>query len=857
MATRFAQSIPATKKAILGLWAQSNGTPTGSRMDATTLEDYADCPHLELPEAGHDITIAAISGSNVDVSAGSLTASAEIGKEIRLIRPIYGQAICPARAGCGIVTANTTSALTVTWQVTPPTLPTTATTHSFDASNTITLASHDLIDGDHVIFTGDRPPEITEGAVYIVRDATANTFKLSASLGGAVVAFTATGVPTAGTMTPTVAGYVYWADGRGMSYSNVKVLQPYIPDDADVTYPTGAPVVPGVTFPASIEDYEHAALFLPFTFHEGVDGYGVSNSGGTVTYSTASGKARITDTSLALATNILYGATFQFGAGESEILTVESNTATTITFTTDWTDAAPAAGTEYEGSVHHYRDNPNGWTRGWGFRYSSGWTCQIGAVYCRPRGRLTSTHVPASTIFAPIIPAMAGLVGEATIPIYFVGHMLTVPWRLSALLQRDIYVVGLAMSSASLYRSGAYCTPATPTGWFNRSVLLDWMPEGGNNAASRYKAMWDTMAAGALSAEGATGFCLGVVGFQGESDALSTATGLGLYPANLAGMVGWQRRLIAGAGYNAFVVPDDIPVVHAEIGSYWTNYVTFNGYVSDWAAKDAAGDAIDVADAEQTGGHFTTAGVVSTAELVGDAMVALLNTAAQSMSDDATALAISRQALQNLGDKGTITSLDPTVDGSTQAKVCAEHYRKALDILLETHAWNFAVKKEALVAVTNTNDAWTYAYALPADLADALQVLPDGAAQADVMPPTPGTRWLSFDGEAAQMTQDPIAFSIETDADGYEVLFCNVQDAWLRYTKKINGTVRLPSQFRVAVAWRLSALIAPKIIKGDDGRAAGQRAEQMAEYWFERAAAADSNQRKIDPPHMAPWDAGR
>jgi lysophospholipase L1-like esterase len=73
------------------------------------------------------------------------------------------------------------------------------------STDVFTKTAHGLVDGDKLIFTVT-VTGITRGVVYYVRDATANTFKVAATLGGAAADVTADG-------TATVAKPTLWEPG--------------------------------------------------------------------------------------------------------------------------------------------------------------------------------------------------------------------------------------------------------------------------------------------------------------------------------------------------------------------------------------------------------------------------------------------------------------------------------------------------------------------------------------------------------------------------------------------------------------------------------------------------------------------
>lgn len=62
------------------------------------------------------------------------------------------------------------------------------------ATDTITCPGHGYVDTNKIVFYGDTVPAgLIEGTVYFVRDATADTFKVTATAGGAAIDLTSAG----------------------------------------------------------------------------------------------------------------------------------------------------------------------------------------------------------------------------------------------------------------------------------------------------------------------------------------------------------------------------------------------------------------------------------------------------------------------------------------------------------------------------------------------------------------------------------------------------------------------------------------------------------------------------------------
>lgn len=82
----------------------------------------------------------------------------------------------------------------------------------------------------------------------------------------------------------------------------------------------------------------------------------------------------------------------------------------------------------------------------------------------------------------------------------------------------------------------------------------------------------------------------------------------------------------------------------------------------------------------------------------------------------ATVVDICNRALVLLGDRGTVSSIDPP-EGSSQADHCARFYPMALREALTAYPFSFAIKRQRLVRSTAevVGEAAKRAYVLPSD----------------------------------------------------------------------------------------------------------------------------------------------
>lgn len=203
----------------------------------------------------------------------------------------------------------------------------------------------------------------------------------------------------------------------------------------------------------------------------------------------------------------------------------------------------------------------------------------------------------------------------------------------------------------------------------------------------------------------------------------------------------------------------------------------------------------------------------------------------------ASEVGICNLALSHLGDRATVSSLDPP-EGSAQAEHCARFYPQARDTILEMHAWGFATKRVALAdisLVALVPSPWTYAYRVPADSLRVISVLePEASNDAESQP-----------------------FEMELGADGSTVLYSNVEDAVCRYTARVTDPNKFSPLFVDALSWLLSSMLAGPVLKGQTGMNAAQTCYQKYLQAFFLAARSDANQRKNEPPHTAPWISAR
>lgn len=193
---------------------------------------------------------------------------------------------------------------------------------------------------------------------------------------------------------------------------------------------------------------------------------------------------------------------------------------------------------------------------------------------------------------------------------------------------------------------------------------------------------------------------------------------------------------------------------------------------------------------------------------------------------------ICNTALLRVGQLQGISALS---DNTPQAKACNKLWAGARDATLEAVAWPFAMRREALAAVTDgERGAWAYAYRLPTDC-----IAPRNLDQAD--DDNALGAYNTNPGEAEQLV-----FRIEGDEALGRVLLTNVEDAVLVYTAKVEEPARWSPMFRDAMAYRIAADLGFGLVKkerlGFAMMSAFERAIRLA------AAASFNQERKEVPP---------
>lgn len=192
----------------------------------------------------------------------------------------------------------------------------------------------------------------------------------------------------------------------------------------------------------------------------------------------------------------------------------------------------------------------------------------------------------------------------------------------------------------------------------------------------------------------------------------------------------------------------------------------------------------------------------------------------------ASVVGICNLALSHLGDRATLTSIDPP-EGSAQADHCEQFWPIARDEALSSADWRFASHTVTLAQIDDAlqlNPSWRYAFGLPADFLVARDLV---YTTGDISP---------------FYVEDP-RYDLATLADGTVVLYTNDDLIALRYTRRVNDPSKYPARLVTAMSYLMAAFLAGPVVKGKTGMQAAAAMRAAWENLLGKAAVTDANQR--------------
>ena len=182
-------------------------------------------------------------------------------------------------------------------------------------------------------------------------------------------------------------------------------------------------------------------------------------------------------------------------------------------------------------------------------------------------------------------------------------------------------------------------------------------------------------------------------------------------------------------------------------------------------------------------------------------------------------------ALSHIGTAKTISNLE--TDKDIEAKVCRLFIEVAREATLRDFAWTFATNIATLNLVeSDPTTTWLYSYRYPSDCLMVRRI---------------------FSGVENDTRQSRSVYKVLRDASGL-LIYSNKEDAILEYTFKEDDPTRYPADFELAFSYRLAALMANRLTKGDPFK---MKAEMISLYEAEisraKASGADEEQRPENP----------
>ena len=195
----------------------------------------------------------------------------------------------------------------------------------------------------------------------------------------------------------------------------------------------------------------------------------------------------------------------------------------------------------------------------------------------------------------------------------------------------------------------------------------------------------------------------------------------------------------------------------------------------------------------------------------------------------ASEVEIARLALQHLGDRYDITSLD---EASPEAEQVNLVYAEVRDMMLREHPWKFARKYSTPAQHTGTVPGnWSYMFQYPSDCVRMVRLvnpLGDGAT--------------------------PLRFEVARYVSGgtdIRVVLCDEDEPTFEYTARITDPNEYDPHFITAFSYRLAQYIAVPIT-GDQQQMGAMK--QLADLELGKAQASDANEGFEAPnPAEAGW----
>jgi len=182
-------------------------------------------------------------------------------------------------------------------------------------------------------------------------------------------------------------------------------------------------------------------------------------------------------------------------------------------------------------------------------------------------------------------------------------------------------------------------------------------------------------------------------------------------------------------------------------------------------------------------------------------------------------------ALSHLGIGTEISNVD--TEQSTDAATMRRFYEIAKDECFRDFNWPFATKFATLALVEeDPTEEWGFSYRYPSDCLRLRRIL---------------------SGVRNDNRQSRVPYKIGQDDSGL-LIYTDMEDAEIEYTKMSDDPSLYPSDFTMALSYKLAFYVAPRLAKGDPF-GLGQKSAQNYMLYMNKAAnnALNEQQDEEDP----------
>jgi hypothetical protein len=165
-------------------------------------------------------------------------------------------------------------------------------------------------------------------------------------------------------------------------------------------------------------------------------------------------------------------------------------------------------------------------------------------------------------------------------------------------------------------------------------------------------------------------------------------------------------------------------------------------------------------------------------------------------------------------------SIGSLTEQSAQAEQCRIFYPEARNLVLSLVDWPFNKATITMAQKTTTPAEWAFAYAYPTDCLRVRYVLPTGSGLID--------NYRGYDDRLTQYDQIQVAFDVQLDENGDQVIVTNYDQARLVYSKRVSDVRLFGQMVTEMIAYRLAMDLAIQL-----GGDSGQRYQSTAQANFE------------------------